>query len=289
MLNQKMKKILAALFLGFVLLFLIRFLLSFLIFQGDSKKSVTATPVADIVYSREEISYKKRMVSNVTLLAEPSQNFLAEGPVDLLQVYQKEAKMKSLSSNFDEDEKNLKVKVKNVNGNISYENNTGLKPHRFINVVISISPQDFDSLVLDLKKIGELSEIMITKEDKTQEFRTLYAKRGSLVNYQKSLIRLRSNQGKVEEFISLEEKIQEIEKEIQSYGVQLGEFVEKESFCNIAILLMEYQRSIIDEEKYPLESRLVNSFIWAIKWYFLFLVILGIIYLIYYSIDLVRK
>jgi L-lactate utilization protein LutB len=74
----------------------------------------------------------------------------------------------------------------------------------------------------DLQKIGKLLSIQIDKSDKTNEYKDLQAKRVSLEKSHASLIGLKGHAAKVEELINLENRILELEKEIQTLGVHLG-------------------------------------------------------------------
>ena len=101
--------------------------------------------------------------------------------------------------------------------------------------------------------------------DKTNEFLNLKAQRASLESTLKALVELKSHNGRIEELISLQEKILEIEKKLQELGVMLGEYDEVNEFCSVKLVLNENKDILI----YPphIVKRLMIAFTWAIKVY----------------------
>src|SRR5260370_606896 len=94
-------------------------------------------------------------------------------------------------------------------------------------------------MVGELRKIGELSSINIDKVDKTNEFKELKAKRASLEKTRDALVSLKNKPGRIEEFTALENRILEIEEQIQSTGVSLGDYVQENEFCTVKLSLEE--------------------------------------------------
>lgn len=70
---------------------------------------------------------------------------------------------------------------------------------------------------------------MITKVDKTNEYRQLNAKKASLEKTLASLNDLKNKGGAISDFVSLHEKILEIETQIQELGVDLAITIQKMS------------------------------------------------------------
>jgi uncharacterized protein YfcZ (UPF0381/DUF406 family) len=79
----------------------------------------------------------------------------------------------------------------------------------------------------------------ITKIDKTNEYRQLNAKKASLEKTLASLQELKSKTGVIDDFISLNYKILEIETQMQELGVELGNFDAENEFCTIKFSLYE--------------------------------------------------
>jgi len=117
-------------------------------------------------------------------------------------------------------------------------------------------------------KIGSVVSKEITKIDKTNEYKNLNAKKASLEITRQSLLEIKKQSGKIDEYINLQNRILEIEQELQSLGVQLGDFNEENEFCTVRLTLSEFR-----EIKVSLLHRVKVSFEWAAEYY---LVMLGI-------------
>lgn len=208
-----------------------------------------------------------------------SQNYQA---VAVDQKFEKIATIGSQSSNFDKDCKILKQTIKAQKGLIQYERSSGLKGNRDIQLAIGVNPARFDTTVQLIKKIGKISQIQIDKVDKTNEYKDLNAKKVTLDKTRNSLIELKKNKGTIEERINLENRILDIEDQIQKLGVNLGDFDEENEFCTIKFSLNEIPApSII-----TLSHRIMTAFQWTLKWYALFIFILGMISITSYYIIL---
>jgi hypothetical protein len=179
------------------------------------------------------------------------------------QKYEKTASMKLKTSEFDNDEKLLKAKSKSFNAVIQYEQNLGQKGNRQIHLLIGVNPNLFDSLYIELKKIGVLKATEITKVDKTNEYRQLNAKKLSIEKTLKSLNDLKGKGGQIADFVALNDKILEIEEKAQKLGVELGNFDTENEFCTIKLSMYEGATekniSFIHRTKVALE--------WTIKYY----------------------
>lgn len=75
------------------------------------------------------------------------------------QKYEKTASIKTKTSEFEKDEKLVKVKSKSFNAVIQYEQNLGQTGNRQIHLLIGVNPNLFDSLYNELKKIGVLKKL----------------------------------------------------------------------------------------------------------------------------------
>lgn len=181
------------------------------------------------------------------------------------QKYEKTADVISSSSNFQNDDKEVRAVIEKHNGIIQYENKSGLEGARILQLLIGVPPSKFDSFYLALQKIGSIESKNITKTDKTNEFLNLKAQRASLESTRKALVELKSHDGRIEELISLQEKILEIEKKLQELGVMLGEYDEVNEFCSVKLVLNESKDIFIYPPK--IIKRLMIAFTWTIKVY----------------------
>lgn len=179
------------------------------------------------------------------------------------QKYEKTALIKIKTSEFEKDEKLLKDKSKSFNAVIQYEQSLGQKGDRQIHLLIGVNPNLFDSLYLELKKIGVLRATEITKVDKTNEYRQLNAKKASIEKILQSLNDLKAKGGQISDFVSLNDKILEIEEKAQELGVELGNFDTENEFCTVKLSMYEGATekniSFIHRTKVALE--------WTIKYF----------------------
>jgi len=288
--KTKTKKILAALFLCFIALFVIRLILGFFIeFHRLSDINLNSELRMPIFSSMSDIAYEKAVSNNVKQMDSGREQVFQGTGINQLEVFAKEAKVNTVSQDYDNDEKKIYALLKKQKSVIRIEQKYGLKPNRTLRLVIKVPEDKFDVTVKELQKIGKLNSINISKEDKTEQVKNLFIKKQSLEEYKKSLAKLREQEnGKVEEFIKLEDKIQKIEKDIQALGVQFGDFVREESYSNVSFSLIEHSKSIVNEEKYPIMARVFDAFAWTVKWYFIFVVAMTTLCMTSYSVNLLK-
>lgn len=185
------------------------------------------------------------------------------------QKYEKVGAMNSTTHEFEKDEKTLRDTVQKFKALIQLEQNTGLAGSRILRLGIGVDPEKFDEMVSAVRKIGNITNIQITKTDKTNEYRDLNAQRLSQEKYRDSLISLKSRNGKISEMIELENRILEIEKEIQNLGVKLGDFDEENEFCTVKFTLAERRSAATPGFFKDTARRLKAAFEWTVKYYLL--------------------
>lgn len=155
------------------------------------------------------------------------------------QKYEKTAVVSSESAHFEEDDREIRSKTNAYKGIIQYERAFGLKGERELHMLIGIAPAVFDSFYTEIRKIGNIQSMSVTKEDKTNEYRQLNAQKASLEKTLASLQELKSKNGQVADFVSLHDKILEIEAKLQGLGVELGNFNAENEFCTVKLSLYE--------------------------------------------------
>ena len=190
---------------------------------------------------------------------------------DIDQKYEKIANLRNSSKQFTKDEDIVRAKVKEYNAIIQAEDNRGNEGSRTLVLVIGVQPDNFDVFCDEIKKIGKVNSINISKVDKTNDFLGLKAKRASLESTRKALLELKEKPGSVDEMLNLQDKIQQVENDLQSLGVQLGEFDELNSFCTVNFTLNE-QRAV-SQSNISLGHRLSVAFFWTVEVY---LALLGV-------------
>ena len=184
------------------------------------------------------------------------------------QKYEKTASIKSQSSQFVNDEKLIKSKTASFKAVIQYEQNLGQEGDRQIHLLVGVNPELFDSLYHELIKIGIIYENVITKVDKTNEYRELNAKKASIEKMLKNLNELKSKGGAITDFVALNEKILEIEERAQELGVELGNFDTENEFCTIKLSLYEGQET----KSISLAHRIKVALEWTLKYFSLLLI-----------------
>lgn len=188
---------------------------------------------------------------------------IANANIATSQKYEKTATVKSKTSQFEKDAQEIKSKTKNFAGVIQYEQNTGNKGNREIHLLIGINPEKFDSFYSQIQGIGKINSTEITKIDKTNEYRELNAKKASLEKTLLSLNELRSRGGAISDYVSLHDKILEIETRLQELGVELGNFDTENEFCSIRFSLFEGA----PKKGISFLSRLKVALEWTIQYY----------------------
>jgi hypothetical protein len=201
------------------------------------------------------------------------------------QKYEKTATVVSKTSQFEKDLDSIKKITTNFEGVIQYEQNTGNKGNRQIQLLIGINPEKFDSFYTKIQNIALVKSTEITKIDKTNEYRQLNARKASLEKNLTSLNELKSRGGAIGDYITLHDKILEIETQMQELGVELGNFDTENEFCSVRFSLYEGA----PETKISFASRMKVALEWTIKYYALlivtFLVLIVAIFILLLVID----
>lgn len=239
------KKGLAAAGAVFLILFLARF-----VYVLNTEEARGFAPQESFEFTRKNYASEKQQAVSAKDAA-----MLAS------QKYEKVATLSARSGRFEEDEKKLRATVQEFKGVVQFEQNSGLPGRRVLHMAIGVHPDMFDAVIAAVRSTGQLTSINVNKTDKTNDYKTLHAERISLEKYRAGLLALKGRQGKIEELISLEQKILEIEKKIQDTGVQLGEFDQENEFCTIKVSLHEDSSS-----SRSIARKAFDAFEWAVLW-----------------------
>lgn len=276
--KKKFKKTILFLSILFIAFFVFRFVYGY--YKTDAEYANYSNDFFSNLGSSLRKNYASEKFSFTPKNNMPQSNF-AES-----QKYEKTGSIKSKTSQFEEDESSIKKFITKFNAVTQYEQNLGKKGNREEHLVIGVTPDLFDSTCAALKQIGDLKSIEITKVDKTNEYRQLNAKKSSLDKTLQSLNELKSRGGQISDYITLHDKILEIETQLQELGVQLGDFNEANEFCTIKFSLYEGA----SEKKVSLFQRIKTSLEWTIKYYSLFILALfGIVCVSFITILIIDK
>ncbi len=239
----------------FILMFIFRLSYGYLAKQIDAQ--TTDYPydffasVGDLRknYASEKIVTKSDMQSPVIITSN--------------QKFEKTAAIKSKTSDFETDEQKVKKQVKDYEAVIQYEQNLGLKGNREIHLSIGVHPEKFDSFYIDIQKVGIIQAKEVTTIDKTNEYRELNARKVSIEKTLNSLKELQSKNGQIVDFISLNEKILEVEERLQELGVELGNFDSINEFCTVKLSLFEGKK----KQEISFIHRVKVAFEWTVKYF----------------------
>ncbi len=181
------------------------------------------------------------------------------------QKYEKIAEVTSETHSFRKDEKLVRKRIKASEGIIQFEKKSGNKGHRRVQFQVGVPPNNFDPLYTQLIKIGIIHSKEIIKNDKTNDYRELKAKKISLEKTLASLIEFKEKSGQIQEFINLENRILEIEEKLQTLGVNLGDYDESNEFCTIKFSLTEGKPAVITTVSFYHRCKVALE--WTIKRY----------------------
>jgi hypothetical protein len=192
-----------------------------------------------------------------------------QADIEKIRVFVKHAQLAAGSAAFDEDERAIRSALAAQQAMIFNEKTSGIEPQRRLALEIGVAPERFDVLVEALRQIAHLESVTVEQRDRTADFRRLHAERETRKLYLTSLLKLRdAGKASIDDSLKLEHKIQEVEKEVQALGVQLGDLLGKESYYNLSITLTEFQPGSRFDNTYSFPRRLVNGFTWAVAWWF---------------------
>ena len=238
----------------FILLFAFRLLYGFVATDNNSGNDYSVNFFSSIDNLRKNYASEKiAMKGDVQVSSNIASN----------QKFEKTASIKTKTSEFEKDEKFLKTKTKSFNAVIQYEQNLGQKGNRQIHLLIGVNPTLFDSLYIDLQKIGVIKATEITKVDKTNEYRQLNAKKTSIEKTLQSLNDLKTKGGQIADFVALNDKILEIEAKAQELGVELGNFDAENEFCTVKLSMYEGAT----EKNISFIHRIKVALEWTVKYF----------------------
>ncbi|MBU2983233.1 DUF4349 domain-containing protein [Lentibacter algarum] len=189
------------------------------------------------------------------------------GPASVDQRYEKVATLGLVSEMFDEDEAELRRIAKSVKALVQHEQAFGLAGQRHLQIALGVNPDHFDAVIEQLRAIGQPVSFQVNKTDKTNEYRELLARRESLEKSRDNLVTLKSREAELADLIALETRILDLESQIQSLGVSVGEFDSEFEFVTIKLTMREVPAAKVREIGLMTRSKVALE--WAVKYYFL--------------------
>jgi hypothetical protein len=222
-------------------------------------------PISEEPSARQQVANNLRQIG---LALAPLPLVLDQPEAEKIRVHEKTAQLAAATSTFDADVAQLRAALAAQQATVFNEKHGGVEPDRRITLEIGVHPDRFDSLVEQLRQVARLRSVNVQQRDRTGEFRRLNAQRQSLKKYLESVLKLRgAKSASIDDQLKLEQRIQDIEKEMQALSVQFGEFLGKESFYNIHVSLFEYQPGSRLDPTYTVPQRVAHGFVWALGWW----------------------
>jgi hypothetical protein len=284
------KKLAAVGFLVFLGLWIAGVVRSFALSQPDLP--TFSAPLVSSSHGDEDRSARQTTsnLSQIGLKLTPLPKVLDQEDINQIEVHEKTAQLALGATDFGDVEAQIRQAIARHKAVIFSEKGSGIAPERKLVLGIGVHPDGFDALLHALSQTGQLGSIDVQKQDRTKEFRRLHANRQSLKKYQEAILKLRGT-GKlsVEESLKLEQKIREIESEIQSTGVQLGDLLGKEPSYNLFVTLQEYQPGSRHDRGFTLVRRLGSGFLWAFAWWSAAAVGVGLLIAAHFSVQTLRQ
>jgi len=268
--NISLKRKLFYIVLGFITLFLIRLAYGYIVYpDGESRLSNLTQQVNRSSFELERKNYASSKMAYKTGTVGQQMTSTVD------QKYEKVGTLKNLTEAYKEDEKKLYDLVKQQQLMIQLEQKSGRAYGRQLNIALGVVPDKFDSVIKMLREIGKLKHIQIDKKDKTNEYKKLEAKRISLQKARESLLELKQTEGSVGDMIILVNRLLDVENQIQSLSVNLGEFDVQNEFCTVKFTLQEVGKA----KAISITHRVTVALAWAVKFYlgFWIIVVFGLL------------
>lgn len=182
--------------------------------------------------------YSERKTSNIAS-DKISQKDLTGQNVTIDQKYEKTANISATSHDFQKDVSELESAIAKTDAVIQSENTNGLEGSQVLVMSIGVKPDNFDVLVDMVRGVGELTGFTVNKTDKTDEFRQLMAQQATLEKTRDAYVAIKKNGGAIQDLLKIEEKILEVEAQLQDLGVNAGLFTTENSLCTVVFSLTE--------------------------------------------------
>jgi Domain of unknown function (DUF4349) len=201
------------------------------------------------------------------------------------QKYEKIATLTEVTRDYDADRKRVDDLIATQQGIVQFERASGLPGRRTLYLGVGVPPDHFDAFIDVAKAIGRNTQIEIIKNDKTNEYLQLRAKRATLEKARAGLEAVQASGGSVDERIHVQNRLTEIEERIQELGVSLGEFDSQNELCTVKLTLTEATGAISN----PWDHRIVDALEWAATRYaFLGVGFFGLVFGAWLAASLIR-
>lgn len=190
------------------------------------------------------------------------------GELAIDQKYERVADLRVRAVKFDDDEAAMRAAAAQHGGVIQLERKRGLPGSRSLQLAVGVPPDRFDAFVDAMRAIGVTTHLSVDKQDRTNDFKELAAKRAALDSTRAAMVTLKGKSGSIPELLQLEDRLLELEREIQGLGVSLGEFDAVNELCTVKLALAEVRAAVAAAPTIPVWRRARVAFEWAVPFYF---------------------
>lgn len=269
---QKVKRLFITLLFAFAAVFLLRLGYEVYFTNHDIVISYDYPDYSNHNYLENEDLYSRVITKNIAT-DKISQKDHAGQDIMIDQKYEKSADMSAMTADFQNDNQSLRSIIKEHDAVIQAENLAGLAGRQRLTMSIGVMPDNFDEIVEQIRSIGTLQSFTVNKVDKTAEFKTLLAEQETLEKTRESYIAIKEKGGSIQDLLLLEDKILEVEKNLQNLGVNIGTYSTENSFCTINVSLNENAGAVQETSlKFVLKCA-KRSFFWTIGLFVLLVVL----------------
>ncbi len=155
------------------------------------------------------------------------------------QKYEKIATVGLSSTAFEDHRGGIDRLVRDMGAQVQLERLQGLAGRRVLSLGIGVPPEKFDAFIAAARGLGTETGLTIVKNDKTNDYLKLRARRASLEKTRAQLERLQEAGGSVDERLKVQTQLSELEERIQEMAVSLGEFDAQNELCTVNLTLAE--------------------------------------------------
>lgn len=228
------KKALKRIFLGFIALYFVIFAVR-AVYDLITFQDTDVANNYNIYYTGE----KEDMRSVKNYASQKMEYSEGQSATVLDQKYERIASITSKTVNYENDLGHFKATLEENRAVVQMENSRGLPGSRRVDLVIGVRPENFDAMQAAVLQIGRVTSSTTTKTDKTYEYRQMLAEKATLERRLASYAELKERGGSISEMLQLEDKIIEVEAQIQQQLIGLGEYSDENALCTINFSLYE--------------------------------------------------
>lgn len=239
-----------------------------------SDNSISASPQSGKGFDRSiGSSFAAEPDADVAMEEETSESTDSADPAEGAEEFEYDTSRKIIynadiaieSKNFDEDLESIKSLVKDNGGYYSSSSLHGSKDSssRYADLTVRVPADQYSTFVESIGGIGSVTYSSESADDITSEYVDIQARIKSLNTKMERLLALEQEAKTVEELLEIEDRINEVQYELESYEGQKKYYDDKVEYCTIDISISEvatYTEIKDDTFANRVEETLQNTF-----------------------------